>query len=331
MAKSPLFIVLEGYLYETMEFEMLRGFEVGFAPHRAVVTDSSIVAHLLDKDKQVVVLSTPAISFPAGCSAAPSMLGSGLLRAVLPRHPDAHQIELRAHGRTIFSAPIGSDPPPAATLKLEPLTHESVIQFQLDPSPSNGDDVQFFLITEAGARLHAAPTVFQGEYSIDLGTYAGRNTGQICVSVSRDFRTNETFSQIFPLPPIEIRGRILEPRNNSEWAAGSTSSLIGNLFDNNGRAVSWDTTKISWAIDTLTVNNTGQIAVFNELLPGTHSIELRYRMPNGNINILDRVEIHVREETAAQKEYAAVIAKYLAIQKKMLPKKPNLDPADGCH
>jgi hypothetical protein len=318
MSTSLSFIVLEGYLFETMEFKMLRGSEARTTPqqNRAVVEDNNLVACLLDKNGQVLNLSKPLISFPKGCSSGAALPGFGYLSIMLPRHPSSRRIELRAYDEAIFSAPIGSEPPPIVKIKLEPVIERSILRFHLDPSPSHLDDAQFFLVPEKGSRLSVAPTVSHGAYSIDLGMYAERGPAKLCLAVNRDFRTSEMFSESFALPLGTIHGRILEPRNNSDWSTGMTGSLIGNLFDNNGRAVLWDTTKVSWAIDTLVISDKRHITALNELPPGKHSIELRYRMSNGDIEILDRVDFHVREETAAQKEYAAVLAKYHKIKNK---------------
>src|SRR5262245_15462427 len=124
------FVVLEGYLHETMEFEILRGYEAQTFPQESGIPgyDSGITAQLLDDRGEILVVAKPDVAFPNGCSAASFAPGKGILRVKLARHPSARRIELHAHGRIIFGAPVGSEAPTMPALKLEPNEENSLIR-----------------------------------------------------------------------------------------------------------------------------------------------------------------------------------------------------------
>jgi hypothetical protein len=316
MSEFKTFVVLEGQLHENMEFKMLRSYETTTAPQQDRFakqdTGISISAQLLDDIGEVLVVGMPQVRFPSGCSVEPSHPGLGLLHATLALHPNARKFELRAHERLIFSAEIGVEPPPLKGIKVEPTENHAIVQIRIDPAQPQVNDIQFFLVDTVDRRFPLTSTTDGEVYLVNLLNYAGRENATIHVEVTRDFRTAKAISPPVVLPPAKVYGRILEPADQSEWCAGISGSLIANLFDDNGRAVLWDSNKISWVIDGKTLNDSRPIALCRELEPGDHSIELRYRLAEERTVVLDQIHLKVCEKTEMQKKYDAILADYFA-------------------
>lgn len=310
------FIVLKGLLHENMEFDFQEGCEIQYAgiENPTIQQSRFIIAQLLDDQNQVLVRTTHDVYFPIGCFSNSSVPKLGQLLVTIPFHPSAHQIELRSYQRLLFSAPVGKIRPPAPIIHLESITNEGSINFKIDSSAETGH-IEFFLINATGHRFSTTPVISGDVYSIDLRAFVGHKFLRLCASLSRDFRTSETISQSFKMPLGKIQGRILEPKNQSEWSAGSSINLIGNLLHENGKAVSWDPATISWILDDHVINDRRQIAVQEGLLPGEHIIELRYQSLHENPVVLDKVSINILEETEDQKKYSVIMAKYLATKK----------------
>lgn len=305
----------------------MRGHEAAVAPQaRTSDGQDDIVARLLDDTGAVLVATTPVVAFPAGCSPRATRPGMGLLRVALARHPSARQVELSAHGRVIFTAPIGLEPPAAPAIVLEAAPASAVVRLRIEPPPQPADDVRFFVVDETRRRLPVTPTLDDGRPAIDLAAYAGRGRARIAVEITRQLRTATAQSPPTPLPPTPVRGRILEPRDQSEWCANVTGSLIANLSDDNGRAIPWDAQKITWAVDGHESNDTRQVAVREALDPGAHGIELHYRHPDGRAEVLDRVEITIRVKTSMEKAYDALISDFLASESEPRPEQPPVAP-----
>lgn len=317
MAISKTFVVLDGELHENMEFKMLRNYETATIRRQEhfAKQETGVIAQLLDDVGEILVVATPQISFPSGCSSGPSNPGVGLLHAALALHPAARKFELRAYGRLIFSAEIGVEPPPLKAIKVELTENDAIAQVRLDPTQPLVDDIQFFLVDTTGKRFPLKSTTDGEVYSINLLNYAGRGSGAIHVEVTRGFRTAKASSPPIALTSTKVYGRILEPPDQSEWCSGIPGSLIANLFDDNGRAVPWDTNKVIWVIDGKTLNDSRPIALCKELEPGEHSIELRYHHMDEETVTLDQIHIKVCVKTEMQKKYDAILADYFAIKK----------------
>jgi hypothetical protein len=311
MPKPRTFIVLEGALHENMEFEHARGFETEIvrAEDRAQTPDGVIVARLLDGQGQALVSNRPVVAFPSGCAAGPSRPGVGLVRVALARHPEARRVELLAHGRVIFGGVVGIEPP-IIDFTLAPRVDGTVLQFRIESS-ARPDEIAFFLVDDNRRRMRAVPSVSEGVHSINLTRFLGHRSLRLSAIVSRDFRSSETVSDPFDLPEARLRARILSPANRSEWSANMPFSLIGNLSHESGKAAPWDATSVSWTIDGRALNDTRQIATCEPPAPGEHAIEIRHRLPNGAVAVLDRIQIYVREETADQKRHAELLGQYL--------------------
>jgi hypothetical protein len=162
------------------------------------------------------------------------------------------------------------------------------------------------------------PSVSGAEYCIDLRSYRGRGPAKINAAVSRDFRTTQAFSPLFDIPSAAVVGRILEPVNGTKLSAGIYNSLIANLSDETGLAVPWDTSRVVWTVDDVPLQDVRQICLLEALPPGPHSIELRYRQPDGTVSVLDKIQIFVQPPTELQKEYQILLQQFLAFKKQKL-------------
>lgn len=316
MKEIPTFIQLEGVLYENLEFEYRRGYETRTAQRCSNETNTLDVTALLadDNDKQLVSIS-PDVKFPMGCVAGMPAVGLYDLRVSLPMHPDARSIQLRAKNRLLFRRKIGKTIPSQVGLETKQNGAGDSISVKLDGVSDDDIEQLMFLETEDKRRYPIPADLKEDSMMINLRPYAGLGKAKLVVRHSSAFRSIESSSVAFELPKRSTCGRILEPRENAVLASGAPFSMLGSLCDENGRLIEWDLATTFWCVDGKRMDDARQIALCTPLDAGEHKIELLVANNGEEPTVLHQISIRVKERTKEQREYDAIVERYLLSKK----------------
>lgn len=168
-------------------------------------------------------------------------------------------------------------------------------------------EIQVFAEVTDGRRLRAPAKRTGREFTIDLAGLEGLGEARFIVEVTADFRTARASTGPVELPPASVHGWIIEPSPSSAWPFWWRGSLIGNLFDANGRRIKWALQPVGWAIDGKRLNDNRQVAGWSAESAGAHRIELVRDSGNGHFDVLDQTTTTVLPPTPEQREYGARI------------------------
>lgn len=307
MPEIQAFIVLEGLLYESGAFEVGRVFEDTTAAKASRFDDEGGVATvmLVDADGRVLHRVTPPVHFPSGCTSEGTMVAQGLIRAAVAHHDEARKIELRVVERVVFSADIAPNRPDVRVSAK--LGKQDTLEVVVDGEPA---EVRVIARLTDGRRLGPVVRRDGDTYAVDLRSLEGLGQAEILIEATRACRTTRVLTATVELPEATVTGLIVEPRPNAEWPWGRRGSLIGTLSDRNGRRIEWDEGRVGWLVDGQILEDRKQIVDWQSEQAGDHRVELVLDLGGGQIEVLDERIVRVREQTAEQKEWMAVVAAF---------------------
>lgn len=306
MIENSTFIVLEGLLSESGDFLLHRGYETTHAEAsiRFGSNDKSITVSLADKDGQILSSVLPAIHYPLGCTAEATRPGSGLLRAAIALNHKARRIELKINERLVYAGDIAAERPNLGSLDVSVSDATAQVVFDVGTSQP---ELQLLAKLSNGRHLRPPAERNGDEFKVDLQVLEGLGEATFVIEATTEFRTSRAETEPVSLPPASVRGLIIEPSLGSEWPFGWRGSLIGSLFDRNGRRIDWTQQRVAWVIDGKPINGSRQLMPWQAEDPGEHRIQLIHEIGNGQIDVLDEMTIIVLPQTKEQKEYIALI------------------------
>jgi len=307
---ADTFINIEGLLNHGMGFAPIRQDESRHALAEPVAHDSDgVVAQLCDRSGKVLLRGGCEVRFPQGCEPGPRQAMMGWLRVSMPRYEQAAEIRLLHADRVIFKANIGKEPPDVKLMLIPGGDRDTAI-FRCTVSDAAATLV-FTLVDENGGSRAATVERKADRCTVALAPFAGSGKSRLRVQATHDLRTAQADSAPFDTPEPIVTGRIIAPASGAELAPDQALSLIGNLsIGQNGRRLPWKERSVHWVVDGVAVSSREQCAAVDGLEPGPHVIELRHGADPVNGSVLHRVDVHVRERSADEKEYAVAAQRY---------------------
>jgi hypothetical protein len=145
---------------------------------------------------------------------------------------------------------------------------------------------------------------------VSLVSLEGLGRVRLVVEATRDCRTTRVVATEVDAPEATVSGVILEPEPGAQWSWGRRRSLVGSLFDRNGRKVRWDPKRVVWHIDGTLVEAPTQLTAWEPQGPGTHTIELVYLAGEDRTDVLDKRTVSVSDQTPEEKEWVAAVAAF---------------------
>lgn len=305
--QNPTFIIVEGTLTESGVFQLRRGYEASHAATGLRRRDDNhgVTVMLVSADGQPLAETSPALHYPAGCDTERTRPGFAVIRAALAYHKDAQRVEVHLGARVVYQANVSSERPPLGRVTVTVGDNGARVATE---GTEGQPDLRLLARLKDGRELRP-PARREGDtFHVDLRALAGRGEAAFVIEASAGFRTARATTQPISLPAATVHGLIVEPAPERAWPFAQRGSLVGSLFDDNGRRLNWIGANVAWRINGERIADERQVAAWQPRVAGEHQIELIRALENGQIDVLDVVSVTVLAETPAQKEYAALLA-----------------------
>ncbi|SFR39118.1 hypothetical protein [Litoreibacter janthinus] len=300
------FIYLEGILTEANQFELGRNLETrmvdpAFRDQGAQHFGDQMAELTLSTAKgRPLVTSTCAVNIPAGCSSTTPFAGIGLIRAAIAHHPNARLISLRHKGAKLFQGAVARNRPIARVKAFRADTKTA--SFDLErPSLSQAT---IWADLSDGKRVRAPAVLTKaGRWQVDLLPLAGVEHATLIAEVTHRFRTAEVSCGQVKLAKAVVNGLIIEPANGAAIPLGRRISLVGNLFDQNGREIDWVTGNYAWRMNGKVLDDCDcRMVAWSTDKPGEHRLELVANSKAKGVRVLAAANFQVNKMTEGQAE-----------------------------